>query len=178
MCTLHPFTTQYMRAPCHERCITKMISKQLTSLNILGLYLHLGSAEGYYNLTSQFPTCVENYAVIKVQHCVQSVILLLCVPHHIAGVAFRASSIANSLHCAGTIVSKSIKKDSKGFRPSKVGKLLVVVPIQRNSLVSRAHLLVDTSYIWFCQFSGASFESDEHTLSLHQLRFPSTVGLI
>jgi hypothetical protein len=49
MCTLHPFTAQYMRAPCHERCITKMMSKQLTSLNILGLYLHLGSAEGYYN---------------------------------------------------------------------------------------------------------------------------------
>jgi hypothetical protein len=48
MCTLHPFTAQYMRAPCHERCITKMMSKQLTSLNILGLYLHLGSAEGYY----------------------------------------------------------------------------------------------------------------------------------
>jgi hypothetical protein len=49
MCTLHPFTAQYMRAPCHERCITKMMSKQLTSLNILGLYLHLGSTEGYYN---------------------------------------------------------------------------------------------------------------------------------
>jgi hypothetical protein len=26
-----------------------MMSKQLTSLNILGLYLHLGSAEGYYS---------------------------------------------------------------------------------------------------------------------------------
>jgi hypothetical protein len=48
MCTLHPFTAQYMCAPCHERFITKMMSKQLTSLNILGLYLHLGSTEEYY----------------------------------------------------------------------------------------------------------------------------------
>jgi hypothetical protein len=48
MCTLHPFIAQYMRAPCLERRITKMMSKQLTSLNILGLYLHLGSVEGYY----------------------------------------------------------------------------------------------------------------------------------
>jgi hypothetical protein len=61
MCTLHPFTTQYMRAPCHERCITKMMSKQLTGLNTLGLYLHLGSAEGYYNplpLFMHYPQCI------------------------------------------------------------------------------------------------------------------------
>jgi hypothetical protein len=98
-------------------------------------------------LTSQLPTCAENRAVIKVQHCVQFVILLLCVPHHLAGVAFRASSIAKNLCCAGTLVSKSERKASRGFRPSKVGKLLIVVPIQRTSLVNRAHLLVDTSYI-------------------------------
>jgi hypothetical protein len=61
MCTIHPFTTQYMRAPCHERCITKMTSKKLSSLNILGLYLHLGSTEGYYNPLPLFmhrPQCI------------------------------------------------------------------------------------------------------------------------
>jgi hypothetical protein len=59
MCTLHHFTAQYMRAPCHERCITKMMSKQLTSLNILGLHLHLGSAEGYYNPLPLFMHCPQ-----------------------------------------------------------------------------------------------------------------------
>jgi hypothetical protein len=129
-------------------------------------------------LTSQLPTCAENRVVIKVRHYVQSVILLLCVPHHLVGVSFRVSSIANNLCCVGTLISKSERKASRRFRPSKVGKLLIVVPIQQTSLVSRAHLLVDTSYIWFFQFSSASSESDEHALSLRQLRFPSAVGLI
>jgi hypothetical protein len=106
------------------------------------------------------------------------VILLLCVPHHLVGVAFRASSIAKNLCCVGTLASKSDRKASKGFRPSNVGKLLTVVPIQRTSLVNLAHLLVDTSYIWFFQFSSASYESDEHALSLLHLRFPSAVGLM
>jgi hypothetical protein len=128
--------------------------------------------------TSQPSTCAENHVVIKVRHCTQSVMLLLCVPHHLVGVSFRASSITNSLCCIGTLSSKSDKKVSKGFRPSKVGKLLTVVSIQRTSLVSLAHLLVDTSYILFCQFSSASSESDEHTLSLRQLKFPSAVGLM
>jgi hypothetical protein len=75
--------------------------------------------------------------------------LFLCVPHHLASVAFKASSIANNRCCIGTLSSKSDKKVSKGFRPSKVGKLLTVVSIQRNSLVNLAHLLVDTSYILF-----------------------------
>jgi hypothetical protein len=104
--------------------------------------------------------------------------LLLCDPYHLAGVDFRASSIANSLCCIGTLSSKSDKKVSKGFRPSKVGKLLTIVLIQRTSLVSLAHLLVDTSYILFCQFPSASSESDEHALSLLQLKFPSVVGLM
>jgi hypothetical protein len=104
--------------------------------------------------------------------------LFLCVPHHLAGVSFKASSISNNLYCVGTLASNSNKKDSKGFRPLKVGKLLTVVPIQRTSLVNLAHLLVDTSYIFFFQFSSASSESDEHALSLCQLRFPSIVGLI
>jgi hypothetical protein len=129
-------------------------------------------------LTSQRPACVENHVVIKVWHCIQSVIFLLCVPHHLSGVSFRASSIANNLFCDGTIVSKSTKKDSKGFIPSKVGKLLVVVPIQQTSLASRAHILVDTSYIWFYQFSSASSRSDEHAFSLHKIIFPSVVGLM
>jgi hypothetical protein len=46
-------------APCHERCITKMMSKHLTSLNILGLYLHLGSTEGYYNPLPLFMHCPQ-----------------------------------------------------------------------------------------------------------------------
>jgi hypothetical protein len=117
--------------------------------------------------TSQTSTCVEKHTVIKVRHCTQSLMLLLCAPHHLAGVSLRASSIANSLCCIGTLSSKSDKKVSKGFRPSKVGKLLTVVPIQRTSLVSLAHLLVDNSYILFCQFSSSYSESDEHTLSLH-----------
>jgi hypothetical protein len=129
-------------------------------------------------LASQLPTCVENRVVIKVRHSVQSVILLLCVPYHLSGVAFMTSSIANNLCCVGTLVSNSDKKFSKGFSPSNVGRVLTIVPIQRTSLVSLAHILVDTSYIWFCQFSSASSESDEHVLSLLQLRFLSVVGLI
>jgi hypothetical protein len=61
--TLHPFTTQYMCAPCHERCITKMMSKQLTSLNILGLYLHFGSAKGYYIVDGHLRTYFLNVGV-------------------------------------------------------------------------------------------------------------------
>jgi hypothetical protein len=116
---------------------------------------------------SSLPSCAENCVVIKVRHCVQSVILLLCVPHHLIGVDFMASSIANNLCCVGTLVSNSDKKFSKGFSPSNVGRLLTIVPIQRTSLVSLAHLLVYTSYIWFCQFSSASSKSDEHVLALH-----------
>jgi hypothetical protein len=59
-----------------------------------------------------------------------------------------------------------------------VGKLLTDVSIQRTSLVNLAHLLVDTVYILFCQFSSASSKSDEHALSLRQLKFPSVVGLM
>jgi hypothetical protein len=129
-------------------------------------------------LTSQLIACAENHTVIKVQHYVQSVMFLLCIPHHLAGVSFMASSIANNLCYAGTLASNSDKNFSKGFSPSNVGKLIMVVPIQRTSLVSRAHLLVETSYIWSCQFSSASFESDEHMMSLCQLKFPSVVGLM
>jgi hypothetical protein len=103
---------------------------------------------------------------MRVQHCTHSVMFFLCVPHHLVGVAFKASSIANKHFCIGTLSSKSDKKVSDGFRPSKVGKLLTVVSIQRTSPVNIAHLLVDTSYILFFQFSSASFESDEHALSL------------
>jgi hypothetical protein len=98
-------------------------------------------------LTSQLTTCAKNRVFIKVRHCVQSVILLLCVPHHLAGVDFMASSIANNHFCDGTLVSKSDRKVSNGFKPSNVGKLLTVVSIQQTSLVSLAHLLVDNSYI-------------------------------
>ena len=76
--------------------------------------------------------------------------VFLCVPHHLAGVAFKASSIANKCCCIGTLSSKSDKNVYKGLRPSKVGKFLTVVPIQHTSLVNIAHLLVDTSYILFC----------------------------
>jgi hypothetical protein len=105
-------------------------------------------------------------------------LLVLCVPLHLAGVAFRASSIANSLCFVGTLVSKYDRKVSKGFKPSNVGKLLIVVSIHRTSLVNLSHLLVDTSYIRFCHFSNTSSESNEHALSLRQLRFPSVVGLM
>jgi hypothetical protein len=104
--------------------------------------------------------------------------LFLCVTHHLVGVAFKASSISNNRFCIGTLSSKSDKKVSKGFRTSKVGKLLIVVSIQRTSLINIAHLLVDTSYILFCQFSSASSESDEHAFSLRQLKFPSAIGLM
>jgi hypothetical protein len=104
--------------------------------------------------------------------------LVLCVPHHLAGVSFKASSISKKCFCVGTLSSKSNKKVSNGFRPSKVGKLLIVVPIHCTSLVNLAHLLIDTSYILFYQFSSASSESDEHALSLRQLRFPLAIGLM
>ena len=79
--------------------------------------------------TLQPSTCAENRDFIKVRHCNQSIMLLLCAPHHLAGVSLRTSSITNSLCCIGTLSSKSDKKVSKGFRPSKVGKLLTVVSI-------------------------------------------------
>jgi hypothetical protein len=61
MCTLHHFTVHYMRALCHERCITKMMSKQLTSLSTFILHLQLGLTKGYYNPLSLFmhyPRCI------------------------------------------------------------------------------------------------------------------------
>jgi hypothetical protein len=104
--------------------------------------------------------------------------LFLCVPRDLVGVDFKASSIANKHCCVATLYSKSDKKVSKGFRPSKVGKLLTVVPIHHTSLVNLAHLLVDTSYILFFQFSSNSSESYEHALSLLHLKFPFVVGLM
>jgi hypothetical protein len=104
--------------------------------------------------------------------------LLLCVPHHLPGADFKASSIANNICFIGTFASKYDKKISNEFSPSKVGKLLTVVSIQRTYLVNLAHLLVDTSYILSYQLSSASSESDEHVISLRQLRFPSIVGLM
>jgi hypothetical protein len=73
-------------------------------------------------LTSHLSACAENCVVIKVRHCTQSVILLLCVTHDLDGVDFKGSSIANNICCVDTLVSKSYKKVSKGFRPSKVGR--------------------------------------------------------
>jgi hypothetical protein len=102
----------------------------------------------------------------------------LCVFHHIDGVSFKASSSANNLYCAGTIPSNSNRNVFKLFKPSNVGRLLTSVPIQRTSLVNLAHLCVETSYIMFSQFSNASSKSDEHALSLRQLRFPSAIGLM
>jgi hypothetical protein len=93
-------------------------------------------------------------------------------------VAFKATSITNNICCIDTLSSKSDKKISKGFRPSNVGKLLTVLSIQQTPLVNLAHIIVDTSYILFYKFSSASFESDEHVLSLRQLKFPSDVGLM
>jgi hypothetical protein len=90
-------------------------------------------------------------------------------------VALKASSIANNLCCVRTLSSKSDRKDSNGFRPSNVGKLLTIVLIYQTSLVNLAHILVDTSYIWFYQLSSASSEFDEHmhchfaSLDSHQL---------
>jgi hypothetical protein len=104
--------------------------------------------------------------------------LFLCVPHHLVGVDFKASSIANNRCCIGTLCSKSDKKVSKGFIPSNVGKLLTVVSIQCTSLVNLAHILIDTSYIFFCQFPSASFEYNEHALPLRQLKFSSAIGLM
>jgi hypothetical protein len=111
-------------------------------------------------LTSQLTVCDENCAVIKVQHCVHSMIFILCVPHHLFGVDFKASSISNNLYCVGTLASKSDRKVSKELRPSNVGKVMVVVSIQQTSLVNLAHLLVDNSYIWFYQFSNAYSKFD------------------
>jgi hypothetical protein len=128
--------------------------------------------------TSQPSTWSKKCIVNKVQHCTHSVMFFLCVPHHLAIIPFKASSSANNLYCTSTIPSNSNRNVSKLFKPSNVGRLLTFVPIQRTTLVNLAHLYVETSYIMFCQFSNASSESDEHALSLHQLRFPSVVGLI
>jgi hypothetical protein len=102
----------------------------------------------------------------------------LYVSHHLVGVAFKDSSSANKLYCIGTINSNSNRNVFKLFKPSNVGILLTYVPIQLTTLVNLAHLRIENSYIMFCKFSNASYESNEHALSLHQLRFPSVVGLI
>jgi hypothetical protein len=129
-------------------------------------------------LASQPSNCAENRAVIRVRHCTHSVMLFFCVPHHLSSVSFKVLSISNKHCCVGTLSSNYDKKFCKGFRPSKVCKLLTVVMIQRTSLVNLAHLLVDTSYILFCQFSSASSESDEHAMSLCHTRFPLAIGLM
>jgi hypothetical protein len=67
--------------------------------------------------------------VIRVRHCTHSIMLFLCVPHRLVGVSFKASSIVNNIFCVGTLASNSDKNVSKGFRPSKVGKLLTIVLI-------------------------------------------------
>jgi hypothetical protein len=128
--------------------------------------------------TSQPSSWSENRIVNKVRHCTHSAMFFLCVPHHLAGVAFKASYSANILCCTGTSLSNSTRNFSKLIKASNVGILLTYVPIQRTTLVNLAHLRVETSYIMFYQFSNASSKSDEHALSLHQLRFPSVVGLI
>ena len=128
--------------------------------------------------TSQPSTWSKNRTVNKVRHCTHSTMFFLCVPHHLVGVAFNASSSANIFYCTGTILSNLARNVSKWFKPSNVGTLLTSVPIQRTALFNLAHHHVETSYIVFCQFPNASSKSDKHALSLHQLRFPSDVGLM
>ena len=128
--------------------------------------------------TSQPSTWSKKRTVNKVRHCTHSAMFFLCVPHHVVGVAFKDSSSANNLYCTGAIPSNSTRNVSKWFKPSNFERLITFVPIQQTTLVNLAHRRVETSYIMFCQFSNASSESYEHALSLHQLRFPSVVGLM
>jgi hypothetical protein len=110
-------------------------------------------------------------------HWYQYVIASLCVPHHLASVAFSAKSSANSLWFSNNTSSYCVKNVSKSFSPWKLGGSLIYVPTHLTARSILEHLLVDTSCSLCFQFSNPTSESVAHEVMLCQLSTPSTVGL-
>ena len=109
-------------------------------------------------------------------HWYQSVMVSLCAPHHLAGVALSAKSSTNSRWFSNTLSSYCVKNVSKSFSPWKMGGSLIFVPTHISVWSSLAHLHVDTSCSLCYQFSNPVSEFVAHEVMLHQLNTPSTVG--
>jgi len=121
-------------------------------------------------------TSGPKHICMSLMHCSQSLILFMCVAHHIAGVAFKMTSNDNSLYYLGTCNSNAIINIFFSVSPSYLGGSYSYVPIQCKYWFIQEHLLVNTSCILYYQFSRQAFDFDVHELKLLQLSTPSIVG--
>jgi hypothetical protein len=110
-------------------------------------------------------------------HWYQSLIVSLCIPHHLPGVAFNAISSVKSVWFSNTSFSYYAKNFSRSFTPWKLGGLIISIPTHLTVQSILSHLLVETSCSHCCQFSKPISDSVTHEVVLHQLTIPSTVGL-
>jgi hypothetical protein len=108
--------------------------------------------------------------------CAQSFISFLCATCHLARVVFKTTSITNILCCSSTYNSNDFINIHILFSPSYLGGSHSSIPTQCKDWVIRAHRLVDTSCILYCQFSRRDFEYDVHELIFLQISAPSIVG--
>jgi hypothetical protein len=111
-------------------------------------------------------------------HWYQSVIVSLCVPHHLVGVALSAISSANSLWFSTTLSSYYAKNVSKSFIPWKLGGSLIFVPTHLTVWSILAHVLMETSCNLCFSFLNHCPESVSHEVMLHQLSISSANGFI
>jgi hypothetical protein len=110
-------------------------------------------------------------------HYAQSLILFLCMTHHLAGVDFKTTSWDNNLCCLGTCNSNDFINTLISVILSYLGGSYIYVPIQCKDRFIRTHILVNTLCILYCQFSRLASEFDVHELKLLQMSTPSIVGL-
>ena len=92
----------------------------------------------YYLSTSLASS--PNMISISLLHCGHSKIDCLCLPHHLAGVAFNTKSKEDNCSDSVTFASNSIKKDVKLGKPWYVGSSLSSAPTYCIGLVILAHL--------------------------------------
>ena len=109
-------------------------------------------------------------------HWYQYLIVSLCAPHHLAGVALSVISSARSLCFSNTSSSYCVKNSSISFTPWKIGGSLISIPIHLTMRSILAHLVVETSCSLCCQFSKLVSDPDAHEVILCQLSIPSVVG--
>jgi hypothetical protein len=109
-------------------------------------------------------------------HWYQSLIVSLCVPHHLASVALSAISSAKSLKFSNTSSSHYAKNTSRSFTLWKLGGSLSSVSTHLTARSILAHILVETSCSLCCNFSKPIFESVTHEVMLCQLSILSVVG--
>ena len=112
-----------------------------------------------------------NRTYINLRHNDYPVIYLLCVAHQHVGLAFKASSNPNSLYESETLSSKSARNSGKSYNPLYVNNSTAFVATRRSNWVILLHFQIDTSCIWFYQFSKASSESEDVELELCQPNF-------